>query len=177
MGADLYNHRFRNDTPSIAAAEKEFTEYTALVGMDRTPDQQAHINSLWDKMHPKGYYFRESYNGEGLLNALDLSWWENIIPLCDVHPPLDATDEEIDLFWEKTDINMSAENCQKFIDLLESRKSILDADDYDHVIEGVDFWTREPYSYNLGNLYRERYAELIEFLQLGIRYGGIYASL
>ncbi len=179
MGADLYNVRFNKQSEEYQKAEKEFKEFSALVERDMSEASRKHYNELMDKVYCTPYYFRESYGGEGLLSSLDLSWWRDVIPLFDIAPPEGLNDEEIDAWYDdpQNDINMSSEACQKFIDLLESRKSMLDASDYDYVEKGNDWFTGEEYETHVGTWYKERYARLIEFLELGKKHGGIYASL
>jgi hypothetical protein len=177
MGADLYNERFNKQSAEYQKAEKEFKEFSEGLDNNMSEVTRKKYIELMDKVYDHPYYFRESYGGGGLLSALDLSWWQDVIPLFDNEPEEGLTDEEYEKWSEENDINMTSDACQKFIDLLESRKHMLDAADYDYVEKGKDWFTGEEYETHVGTWYKERYARLVEFLEIGKKHGGIYASL
>lgn len=178
MGADLYNKRFNAQSAEYQKAREDFKNFQNAVGNMRMSDaERKQYGEMMDKVYSHPYYFRESYGGGGLLAALDLSWWQDVIPLFDITPPEDLSDEEIGEWYDKNDINMSSDACQKFIDLLESRKSMLDAADYDRTESYEDWHTKEPITWHVGDELRKRYNRLVEFLEIGKQYGGIYASL
>lgn len=183
MGADLYNERFKKQSPEFQKREKEFDDYKNSIPNDRkmTDEERKKYFELYDRAYEDPYYFRESYGGGGLLSALDLSWWRDVGKIIDEcpgnKPPEGLTEEEVDAFYDARDINVDAEGCQKFIDLLESRKHMLDAPDYDFVEKGKDWLTGEEYETHVGNWYRERYDRLIKFLTIAKEHGGFYASI
>lgn len=179
MGADLYNERFNAQSAEYQKAHAEFTEFKNTVAFVRnmSDDERTHYGELMDKVYNHPYYFRESYGGGGLLASLDLSWWRDVVPLQDITPPENLSDEEYDEWFDKNNINMSSEACQKFIDLLESRKGMLDAADYDRTESYEDWDTKERITWHVGDELRKKYNRLIEFLEIGKQYGGIYASL
>lgn len=177
MGADLYNERFNKQSAEYQASDKAFKEFQAASKGTMTDEARKEYRELMDKVYEHPYYFRESYGGGGLLSALDLSWWRDVVPLCDVQPEDGLTDEEIDAWYDKNDINMSSDGCQKFIELLESRKSMLDAADYDYTDSCEDWHTKEPITWHVGDELRKKYNRLVEFLEIGKQHGGIYASL
>lgn len=181
MGADLYNDNYLHSTPELLAVHDEMQSY--LYGADgkyrkMTEEEHSAYTELYDKLYndPR-YYFRESYGGGGLLQLMDLSWWQDVIPLQDIHPPEGLTEEEVEAWYEENPNNMSPEACERFRVLLQSRRAIVDAYPDDEWEEGTDFFTGEHYRTNVGEWYRARLERLLEFLRGGVEYGGINASL
>ena len=178
MGADLYNKRFNAQSAEYQKAKSEFEDFKNTVANGRMSDaSRKHYGELMDKVYEHPYYFRESYGGGGILAALDLSWWRDVIPLQDIAPPEGLSDDELDEWYNSQDINMSSEACQKFIDLLESRKGMLSAADYDRTESCPDWQTGETITWHVGDELRKRYNRLVDFLVVGVQHGGIYASL
>jgi hypothetical protein len=180
MGADLYNERFNAQSAEYQNAKTDFEDFKKTIGNGPMSEvSRKHYGELLDKMYAHPHYFRESYGGGGLLAALDLSWWNDVIPLFDINPPENLSDEEIDAWHSdpQNDINMSSDACQKFIDLLESRKGMLDAADYDRTDSCPDWRTGEIVTWHVGDELRKRYDRLVDFLTVGVKHGGIYASL
>ena len=178
MGADLYNERFNAQSAEYQKVKADFEDLKNTIGNKQMSDvDRKQYGELVDKLYSHPYYFRESYGGGGLISSLDLSWWNDIIPLFDINPPENLSDEEIDAWHDANDINMSSEACQKFIDLLESRKGMLSAADYDRTDSCPDWQTGETITWHVGDELRNRYNRLVDFLVIGVQHGGIYASL
>lgn len=183
MGADLYNPGYEKVEPFRSLKNKSDDLYKKFKEIDQRDEANKEKARLeWVKAYDKVmedpfYYFRESYGGEGLLSLMGLSWWQDVIPLQDITPPDNLTDEEYEKWYEENPINMSPEACQQFIDLLQANRAIIDAYPNDEWEEGTDWFTGEPYKTNVGEWYRNRLDRLIKFLQHGVEFGGIYASL
>lgn len=84
MGADLYIEAIH--TPVWNRYAPLFD--AAVRKRDQSPPDsaaaiaaQAEVNKYYDLMFSAGY-FRDSYNATSVLWRLDLSWWTDVIPLC-----------------------------------------------------------------------------------------------
>lgn len=183
MGADLYNPGYAEIEPFKSLKQKSDALYKKMHALRDHPEPVTEaartewLDAYNKVMDNPFYYFRESYGGSGLLNLMGLSWWQDVIPLQDITPPDNLTDEEFEKWYEENPINMSPEACQQFIDLLQANRAIVDAYPEDEWEEGTDWLTHEPYRTNVGEWYRNRFNQLIEFLRKGVETGGIYASL
>jgi len=186
MGADLYNESYAKKNEAISHIKAEADAlWKQLDKLRRSGADEATVEAArtewskvyWKLMEEPKYYFRESYGGEGLLSLMGLSWWQDVIPLIDIEPPAGLEDEQLEEWYEANPNNMSPEACQRFIDLLQANRAIVDAYPEDEWEEGADWLSGEHYRTNVGEWYRERFNHLIEFLRTGVEYGGISASL
>lgn len=65
-------------------------------------EKQREVTKYYDLMHADGY-FRDSYNSSSVLWQYDLSWWNDIVPLC-------------------KDGKLNAEGIKKFLALLDTHE-------------------------------------------------------
>tara|TARA_R100000353_G_scaffold165176_1_gene126195 strand:+ start:38 stop:499 length:462 start_codon:yes stop_codon:yes gene_type:complete len=90
MGADVYlekaydkkyaDHKETLDSFPKANSDVELTEV-----------QRKHMSDIYDDLYKQGdVYFRDSYNSGSVLWAMNLSWWDDILPMCDDEGYLDA---------------------------------------------------------------------------------------
>jgi hypothetical protein len=93
MGADLYinsifNPNMQKYSPKFEKAVKDRSSYKE--GTTLYEQAQKKVERYYDLMYAVGY-FRDSYNASSLLNALGLSWWQNVIPMLDKEQCLNLT--------------------------------------------------------------------------------------
>jgi hypothetical protein len=162
MGADLYINRIYK--PKRDKWMPEFHKAVAL--RDAAADEQAKeqaqklVEQAYDQMYTDDCYFRDSYNGTGVLSRLGLSWWN------DLRYDLEET--------EDCDVNVSADACRQFLEKVRaaSLESVTEESlranhcrlDADNTVED---WRR---------FFEEKRQRLIAFLERAIENGGMYAS-
>lgn len=84
MGADLYiqpdyNNNFDKWKPKFDEAICERNKYPH--GSQEYKLLQLQVDLMFKNMNSVGY-FRDNYNSYGLFAQLGLSWWRDVIPLC-----------------------------------------------------------------------------------------------
>ncbi len=75
MGADLYMNK---------AYDQRIEEYRAsLNGLGKRPSPEE-LEPYYDKIFKQGdVYFRDSYNSRSVMWAMDMSWWDDVLPMLD----------------------------------------------------------------------------------------------
>lgn len=85
MGADLTIRKYYEQ--SVEKYEGKFNEACQRRNLAKSQKQkekiQASVERYYRLMHGSRGYFRDSYNGTSVLNALGLSWWQDVIPMLD----------------------------------------------------------------------------------------------
>jgi hypothetical protein len=90
MGADVYLEK---------AYDKKFADKKeTLEGFahdanhdELTEAQKKHMMDVYDDLYKQGdVYYRDSYNSGSVLWAMNLSWWDDVLPMCDDDGYLDA---------------------------------------------------------------------------------------
>ena len=84
MGADLYIRSLseacrKQWEPVFNAACRKRDKFGR--GTPEGDAAQKEVNEAYDKMFAEGY-FRDSYNATNCLNRVGLSWWADVVPLC-----------------------------------------------------------------------------------------------
>jgi hypothetical protein len=92
LGADLYIEQIH--TPLVNRYKPLFL--AAVLKRNQSPRgskaaaaAEAEIQKYGELMASRGY-FRDNYNGTSVLWRLGLSWWGDVIPLCDEHRKLEG---------------------------------------------------------------------------------------
>jgi hypothetical protein len=184
MGADLYIKKLsvprKNQwTPIFNAAVKRRDEaFPRNQTTDYNDPQfkilQAAVEEASDSMYSDECYFRDSYNSSSVMAMLNLSWWRDVIPLCDEYEatlPKFKEENGNEVVKGSNDpfyVNMGPVQIQKLIDMVEAAQlKTVDSKDIhpDETVEEVEKY------------FREKKVRLVEFLKRGIEHGGIYASL
>lgn len=93
MGADLYIENihqpvYQKYKPLFLAAMRKRDQYAE--GSKEAEAAQADVEKYVELMFSAGY-FRDNYNASSVLWRLGLSWWEDVIPLCDAAHNLKGT--------------------------------------------------------------------------------------
>ena len=86
MGADLYLHSIYDKNydkwnPVFEAAVKSRDSFPH--GSPQAKAFQDEVNLAYSRMYTEDGYFRDSYNNSSVLWRLGLSWWSDIIPMCE----------------------------------------------------------------------------------------------
>mgnify|MGYP000293477916 CR=1 FL=1 len=116
MGADLYIPALR--TPALLSPLQSAFD-AACLARDSLPDSaspsereaaQSAVSSAHSALYSAPSYFRDSYNESSLLSRIGLSWWTDVIPLCEASscPP-------------SSECNIDVPHLQSFLSLLSSR--------------------------------------------------------
>ncbi len=84
MGADLYIKSIHQPLvdkygPLFEAAARRRDQ--APAGSKEQTKAQRLVDKYYDRMYAAGY-FRDSYNSTNVLVTLGLSWWQDVMPLC-----------------------------------------------------------------------------------------------
>jgi len=90
MGADVYlekayDKKYADHKETLDSFEKVGSE------VELSEAQRQHMSNIYDDLYKQGdVYFRDSYNSGSVLWAMNLSWWDDILPMCDDEGYLDA---------------------------------------------------------------------------------------
>jgi len=165
MGADLYIRKYSEPAkqewkPKFDAAVERRNRATDDTSV---AEAQKLVDEAYNNMYPEAGYFRDSYNGTGILGRIGLSWWRDLEP--DIDPETNPDGN-----------NVSAEACRAFV------KKILDAGELEPVTEEslradhctVDDGANSVETWN--KFYQEKRTRLIAFFERAAEAGGMYAS-
>jgi len=90
MGADVYlekayDKKYADNKETLDSFEKVGSE------VELSEAQRQHMSNIYDDLYKQGdVYFRDSYNSGSVLWAMNLSWWDDILPMCDDEGYLDT---------------------------------------------------------------------------------------
>jgi hypothetical protein len=152
MGADVYldkayDKKYTDNKETLDSFEKIGSE------VELSEAQRQHMMDIYDDMYKQGdVYFRDSYNSGSVLWAMNLSWWDDILPMCDDEGYIDA------------------DGIRKFLDMVEDAPL--------HVSQGFQDNMPSDWTYDDAMKYLQGEADLlISFLQKALDNDRLSCSL
>ncbi len=166
MGADLYINPIYK--PRREQWQQKFdsavNERNCATLQAQKDDAQKRVDEAYDNIYADEGYFRDSYNGTGILSIIGLSWWRDL-----------ETDTDPDSNADGN--NMSVAACQAFLAKLKAAgpPASLTFEDLRGKHCTVDEGENSPDVWN--DFFTKKYNRLVSFFERAIEYGGLSASV